>query len=264
MDFARLGSIFRAVRIKKAWRQSDVAGKTGVTRAAVSRLERGKGRELRVDEMLRIAEALGISAKVVVSWQGGELDRLLNSRHAALHESVARWFAAQPGWVFAPEVSYSVYGERGVIDILAWHAATRTLLVLELKTEIVDISELMGKVDQKRRLAADIARERGWQPLVVGVWVVVAESSTNRRRVTRHASTLRAALPDDRRRLRSWVGNPVGSVAALSFWPDSPGQSTNQRLATVKRVRRRTTRAARARVAIDRAAEFAICASGDQ
>ena len=51
-------------------------------------------------------------------------------------------------------------GERGVIDILAWHAATRTLLVIELKTEIVDINELMGTVDRKRRLAATVAREQ--------------------------------------------------------------------------------------------------------
>lgn len=35
-----------------------------------------------------------------------------------------------------PEVSFSIYGQRGVIDILAWHAATRSLLVIELKTEM--------------------------------------------------------------------------------------------------------------------------------
>ncbi len=61
-----------------------------------------------------------------------------------------------------PEVSFAVYGERGVIDILAWHPGERALLVIELKTEIVDIQDLIGTVDRKRRLARVVARDRGW------------------------------------------------------------------------------------------------------
>jgi hypothetical protein len=68
-----------------------------------------------------------------------------------------------PGWSIAPEVSFSIWGERGLIDILAWHAPTRSLLVIELKTAIVDVSGLVGTVDRKRRLAPEIARSRGWQ-----------------------------------------------------------------------------------------------------
>jgi transcriptional regulator with XRE-family HTH domain len=68
VDFARLGSIFRAVRIKKRWRQADVATKAGVSRAAVWRLEQGHARELRLDELLRIAEALGVSVRLVAAW----------------------------------------------------------------------------------------------------------------------------------------------------------------------------------------------------
>ena len=49
-----------------------------------------------------------------------------------------------PAWVVRPEVSFSIYGERGVIDVLAWHPARRAILVIELKTELVDINELMG------------------------------------------------------------------------------------------------------------------------
>ena len=127
-----------------------------------------------------------------------------------MHESVARALLSIPGWVLAPEVSFSVYGERGVIDILAWHAATRTLLVIELKTEIVDVNEVMGTLDRKRRLAPMIARERGWIPAHVAVWLVVAGSSTNRRRVRSHGTTLRAAFPTRRQ--------TIGSLAAPAGW----------------------------------------------
>ncbi len=50
------------------------------------------------------------------------------------------------------------------IDILAWHAASRSLLVIELKTELVDVQETVGTLDRKRRLAAQVAAERGWKP----------------------------------------------------------------------------------------------------
>jgi hypothetical protein len=34
----------------------------------------------------RIAEALEMRVDVTVRWRAGELDRLLNARHSALHE----------------------------------------------------------------------------------------------------------------------------------------------------------------------------------
>ena len=90
------------------------------------------------------------------------MSRLVNSRHAAMHEEMARIFAELDGRIVEPEVSFAVYGERGVIDIAAWHQGSRSMLVIELKTGLVDISELMGTLDRKRRLAAEVARERRW------------------------------------------------------------------------------------------------------
>jgi len=238
VDGYRLGATCRALRIRKSWRQIDLATRSGTSRSAVSRLERGLVRDLGVDDLLRILDALGGRLDFVVRWQGGELDRLLNSRHSALHEAVARFFRQLPGWTIAPEVSFAINGERGIIDIFAWHAASRTLLVIELKTDIVDINELMGTLDRKRRLAARIARERGWFPVNVGVWLIVGDSSTNRRRVHTHATTLRAALPTDGRSIRGWLDQPSGSIACLSFWSNAPGARTNPGLATIRRVRR--------------------------
>jgi hypothetical protein len=61
-----------------------------------------------------------------------------------------------------------------VIDILAWHPTRGVLLVIELKTEVVDVNEMLGTLDRMRRLAQGIARSRGWQPRAVGTWVVIS------------------------------------------------------------------------------------------
>ena len=99
-----------------------------------------------------------------------------------MHELVAKSFRALPAWVAEPEVSFAIRGERGVIDILAWHPARQMLLVIELKTDIADINELVGTADRKRRLAVEVAIERGWiarggAPPSVSVWIIVAGRS---------------------------------------------------------------------------------------
>jgi transcriptional regulator with XRE-family HTH domain len=229
MDDVRVGRAVRAVRIRRGMRQRDVASAAGVTQTTVSRLERGELGGMTVERIRAIGAAVGVLIDITPRWQGGELDRLLGARHSTMHEQVARRLRSLPDWIVAPEVTFSIYGERGAIDVLAWHGATRTLLVIELKTEIVDVQELLGTLDRKRRLAPAIVRERGWDPRFVATWVIVAEGRTNRRRVDAHAAVLRAALPDDGRRIGPWLAAPRGTVAALSFWPRSDGGASYSR-----------------------------------
>lgn len=150
----RCGATFRAVRIKRRWRQVDLARRAGVHRSVISNIERGHLEGVAIGTLIRVARALEIHVSFTTRWRGGDLDRMLSAKHAGLHEAVARWFSAElPEWILAPEVSYSINGERGVIDILAWHPGRRALLVIELKTDIVDVNELVGSMDRRRRLA---------------------------------------------------------------------------------------------------------------
>ncbi len=168
---------------------------------------------------------------------------MMSRRHSALHESVTRTIAAAfPDWEIAPEVSFSIYGERGVIDLLLWHPSRRALLVIELKTDIVDVGEMLGTLDRKRRLAWKIAAERGWSPRTVSAWIVVAGSRTNERRVSEFQTMLRSAYPADGRQMRAWLRDPNGSIAALSAWPVTAvgGRVVSAR----RRVRKRESQAA--------------------
>lgn len=224
MDDQRVGAAFRAVRLRRRWRQADVAARAGVSNSLVSLVERGHITSLSLATLRRVGAVLDVRLDVVARWRGGELDRLVNARHSGLHESVATFLAGLPDWQFAPEVSFSVFGERGVIDILAWHAPSRTLLVIELKTDIVDVQELVATLDRKRRLAVGIARERGWRAALVGCWVIVTKDRTIQRRITTHRHMLRAAFPHDGHAMRAWLRSPAGAVSALSLWTDcNPG-----------------------------------------
>jgi hypothetical protein len=142
-----------------------------------------------------------------------------------------------PGWVLRPEVSYSEFGERGVVDLLCWHAAARAVLVVEIKTELVDFGDLLARLDTKHRLAREIARRLGWQASSVSSALLVADSNTNRRRAADHAGLLGAALPTDGRELVQWLKTPVGEVRALRFVPDVRPGHVRSGFASPTRVR---------------------------
>ncbi|MEX1172534.1 MAG: helix-turn-helix transcriptional regulator [Chloroflexota bacterium] len=238
MDDVRVGAAFRAVRIKRRWRQADLAARSGWSAATISRIERGHLDTIALRALRAVAAALDIRVDVTARWRAGDLDRLLNAKHSALHDAVASMFRDDlPEWVLAPETSFAVYGERGIIDIVAWHPGRRALLIIELKTDISDVNELVGTVDRKRRLAREVVRERGWDPLTVSTWVIVAPGRTNRARVAAHGAMLRAAFPADGRTIRGWLQDPVGSVAALSIWRS--GRTAGRTMTPVRRVRAR-------------------------
>jgi hypothetical protein len=153
-----------------------------------------------------------------------------------MHEVMARHFTTIGEWVAEPEVSFSVYGERGIIDILAWHPVARIVLVVELKTALVDINEMMGTLDRKRRLAFGIARERGMDASAVGTWLIVADTRTNRRDLAAHATVLRAKYPADGRTMRGWLRQPRGGVLALSFLPDVADLGVGRSARPIRRV----------------------------
>jgi hypothetical protein len=176
---------------------------------------------------------------------------MLNAGHAALHEHVSRWFARRHrAWQVQHEVSFSIWGERGIVDVLGWHERAAALLVVELKTAVVDVNELLGTLDRKRRLGPRIAADAGWRPAVVSAWLAVGDGMTNRRRVTAHSATLGAALPVDGRRLRRWLLDPVGEVRALTFVSDGLPGNVRSGFTTIRRVS--TRRAAAAGVGLSR------------
>ena len=156
---------------------------------------------------------LDVDLQVYGRWRGGELDRLLDAGHAALQDAFKRRLEAG-GWIVRVEVTFSRYGERGSIDLIAFDPRTRVVLIVEIKTVIADVQGLLRPIDAKVRLGRGIARELGWDPLSVVPGLVVAEDSTPRRRIAAHAALfIRFALRGWA--ARRWLASPDGTTAGL-------------------------------------------------
>lgn len=221
MDDIRTGLQVRAVRLRCNLTQAELAARIGLSRETVSRLERGDLEGLTVRSLRLIGPALGMPPVVSLGWRGADVAQLLDSGHASLVEGVVRILRSR-GWGTLLEYSFSRYGERGSVDVVAWHAETQTLLLIEVKTRIVDLQDLFYGLDRKRRLVPPLLEgERGWKPRAVGVALVLPCTATSRRAVARHAASFDSVLPARGIEVRRWVGSPEGDLRGVWFVADS-------------------------------------------
>jgi transcriptional regulator with XRE-family HTH domain len=219
VDDIRLGSVIKTLRYRRGWTQVQLASAARLSPATISRLEHGRMDSTTLVVLRRVFNAVEARIDIVPRWRGGDLDRLIDARHAGMVETLVRRLTSLPDWIVQPEVTFSIYGERGSIDLIAWHPARRAILIIEVKSAIGDVGGLVRQVDRYRRLARDIARDRHWSPAFVGVWVVVADGRTARRRFAEHQTTLRRAFPADGHAMEGWIHRPERDVSGLSFLP---------------------------------------------
>jgi transcriptional regulator with XRE-family HTH domain len=222
MDDVRVGSVLRAVRIRRGLRQSDVARAAGVSQPLISQLERGDLGATSVKTLRRAATALGVSLPFAPRWRGADLPKLLDERHAgAVRHVVAR--LRQLGWVAVPEYTFNEWGENGSIDVLAWLPDARALLVVEVKTIVADLQDLLATLDRKRRLAPGLARGLGWNPLLFGALIVMPAETQARNAVARFAPVFDAAYPSRGTLVQRWLHSPERDIRGIWFLSISAG-----------------------------------------
>jgi transcriptional regulator with XRE-family HTH domain len=245
MDDLRIGRLFRAVRHRLRWRQVDVAVRARVSQQLVALIEAGRFESVTVRSLRAVAAALEIRLPFVPQWRGGAGDALLDARHAAIVNAVVAILRAL-GWTCVLEYTFSHYGERGSVDILAWHPLFRALLIIEVKSRLLDTQALFLGIDRKARLVPELVeRERGWKPMAVGRVVVLDESHANRSAVRRHGDAFSAALPASGRAVRKWLREPSSALAGLWFLTLTNPAGGKRRLAGPERVRTPRPRSAR-------------------
>jgi transcriptional regulator with XRE-family HTH domain len=229
MDSVRLGLAIRALRRRTRWTQQRLADRAGVSQSTVSRVERGELRHQTLHTLATIAEALGARASVKLYWHGEDLDRLLDAAHAGLVEQVVALLVAH-GWEVLPEATFNDFGERGSIDVLAFHPGEGALLVIEVKSVVPDMQALLAGINRKVRIAPKLARAQGWRVRSVSRLLVLGEDRTSRRRLERHAATVRAVLPLGSVSVRRWIAGPRGPIGGVLFLPPAQGTGGRHRI----------------------------------
>jgi transcriptional regulator with XRE-family HTH domain len=208
--------------------QQQLAMAAGVSRPIVSLIERGRCEETSVRTVRRVASILGVSATLNARWRGAEVAKLLDEAQSALVESVTERLSAA-GWTVRPEHTFSIWGERGSIDVLAWHPACRALLLVECKTKLPDLQDVLSTMDRKRRLARDISKLEGWEPGFVGSALAVHDQKWARNAVRRSGVVFDAALPARTVAVRQWLARPTGDLRAIWFLANDGATNTGRR-----------------------------------
>ena len=225
VDDMRVGRILRALRRRRGLTQKDLGRRANASQQAISLIERGHGGRLSGDTVRRVFAALDARWAPTVSWRGGDLDRLLDAEHAKLVGEISRRLA-DAGWEVAVEVTYSDFGDRGSVDVLAARRDAQAMLVVEVKSELTAIEATLRKLDEKVRIVqGSIGRERfGFRPRSVGRLLVLPSTNVARRRVAGSSDVLDVALPDRAGRVREWLRAPMGALAGIQFVSDTnPG-----------------------------------------
>jgi hypothetical protein len=192
-----------------------------VAQQTVSLLERGMADGSTLRTIQKVAAPLGITVDLVLRWKGPELDRLIDARHARLVKAVVSRLG--PDWSVGAEYTFNHYGDRGSVDVLAWHAGARALLLIEVKSELDSLEAVLRSMDMKTRVVpALLARERGWPAQSIASVLVLPDESVARRAVARLSPVFDVALPARTILVRQWLGKPAVHLRGVWFLADTP------------------------------------------
>lgn len=211
----------RALRKHRGWTQSELARRVGRSRDVVRRVENDLLAGLPVGTVDRLVTALGGTLAIEVRWRGAELDRLVDRKHARLATAAANRLQ-RLGWIVYAEVSFNHFGERGRCDLVAWDARTRTLLVVEVKSAFGNLQDILGRLDVKVRLGAEIAAGLGLPrpDRILGAFVVPDHGAS--RRVIHEHEALFHRYGTRGRHAFAWLRRPGSSEASGLLWFESP------------------------------------------
>ncbi len=190
----------------------DLAGRSGISRQMIGDIERLTANPT-LDTVARIFDALGIDVDLIVAHApvilaAGRAQR--DAAHAILSGYVQRRLEAA-GWQVRREVRIDAGRYHGWIDLIAFHAASGTLLVIELKSWIDDLGAIERTLDWYMREAWAVARGIGWRPVRVMPWLIGLETDEVDRQLRTNRAVIDAAFPVRWAAMNRLVADPTGA-----------------------------------------------------
>lgn len=203
----------RDVRLALGWSQRELARRTELAQSTICRIERATLADLTFDTAAVVLDVLGVRATLdLQSPLIADGRRQKDPGHARCVAYVARRLR-RLGWATVTEVEIVTGSGHGWIDVLAYRERDGLLLVIEVKTDLVDIGMVLRQVSWYERAAFDAARREGWLPREATGAVLVLATQRTLERVAENRELLRQSFPMSARDLTLAV-NGEGRVAA--------------------------------------------------
>ena len=187
---AAIGKLRRALGLT----QRELGLRIGRSQTFVSAVERGVAR-LDVRDAGALCRALGgtfVFGVEAPHMLGG--GRTVDAAHARCVAYVARWLGRE-GWLVEREVGIGGGSRPGWIDVLAFHPASRVLLVVEVKSEVLDVGQVERQLGWYEREAEVAARRIGWLPAAIFGCLIVLATEANDRLMRETRVAFAAAFP---------------------------------------------------------------------
>jgi len=204
----RLGELVRDARELVGWTQGELARRSRSSQAVISRLENGLADVLDVLLVERVLDALGMRSELHVEGRHlGDRRRQREPVHARMTGFLAGQLARR-GFVPALEMEVGAGSVRGWIDLMAFRAADRALIVDETKGDLPDVGAFQRSLAFYEREARAAANRLGWNPTRVVVLATMLDSATMAQRLMDNRELLTRAFPSPVERLLAWIDDP--------------------------------------------------------
>ena len=238
----------RETRIALDVSQREVASAVGVSRGYVAHLELGAANPT-LDVVDRLAAALGIELELTARRPTvDEPPRQRDAVHAWCSGYVDRRLR-RAGWMTERKVEIVQGRHHGWIDLVAFDPSTATMIVIEVKTQLVDVGAVERQVAWYERSASSVARQRGWRVDNVGTWLLLLATDEVEESIRINRAVLAIAFPSRGPRvgeLRHGRGlaliDPTSKRKAWLIAPGIDGRRSPARFASYADAARRLTR----------------------
>lgn len=176
---ADVAALVRSTRTGVRMTQRTLSRRSGVSQSRISRLENLVIDDVSLGEVDALMTALNIRY-----WLGTDVPRVTKSSRDLIHgwctAYVARRLLAH-GWHVQREVEIGGDRWKGWIDVLAFDSESGVLVVIEVKTEVVDIGAIERSLNWYQREAPRAAQAFQWPVGSVASALLVLHTAVNER-----------------------------------------------------------------------------------
>jgi transcriptional regulator with XRE-family HTH domain len=202
-QLARAGAQVRSSRKRRRLTQKQLGDMVGLSRSAISDVERGLGGGHTLDTWQRIAVALNCPLRLELARDA--LEEPADAGHLRVQELVLRE-ARRAGWRGSFELQTKPTEPWRSADVGLIDDRRGWLVLVECWNSIGDVGASARSTNRKLTEARDLAVARGGDTRVSGCWVVRA-TARNRRLVASYPSLFAARFPGSS---RHWVNAMTG------------------------------------------------------